>query len=60
MSRSKVTDRHAITNKDWLFTPATIESIRELGSVLEGIHNRLISEGYIIKDGIITKGHDSK
>lgn len=60
MSQSRVTDSNVKTNRDWLFTPATIESIRELGSVLEGIHNRLISEGYTIKDGIITKGHASE
>lgn len=60
MSQSRVTDSNVQTNRDWLFTSATIESVRELGSVLEGIHNRLISEGYTIKNGIITKGYDSK
>lgn len=36
-------------------TDESIKAISELGDVLRGIHNRLISEGYEIKDGCITK-----
>jgi len=33
----------------------TVESLQELGEVLRQIHTRLLSEGYIIKDGEILK-----
>lgn len=33
----------------------TIQAMKELGEILRGIHNRLISEGYTIKNGIISK-----
>ena len=36
-------------------TDESIKAISELGDVLRGIHNRLISEGYEIKEGHITK-----
>ncbi len=36
-------------------TDESIKAISELGDVLCGIHNRLISEDYEIKDGSITK-----
>ncbi len=36
-------------------TDESIKALSELGDVLRGIHNRLISEGYEIKDGSITK-----
>jgi len=36
-------------------TDESIKAISELGDVLRGIHNRLISEGYEIKEGRITK-----
>lgn len=39
----------------FLFTEETITSLAELGSVLREIRQRLISEGYEIKDGKITK-----
>lgn len=35
------------------FTDETIQSLSELGAVLRSIHDRLIAEGYIIKDGKI-------
>ena len=34
-----------------VFKEETINTLREYGEVLEGIHNRLISEGYIFIDG---------
>ena len=37
------------------FSDETIASLKELGAVLQGIHNRLIAEGYTIKDGKIYK-----
>lgn len=60
MSQSSSTSIETKNSEGWLFNPDTIESIRQLGSVLEGIHNRLISEGYTIEDGIISKGHESE
>ena len=36
-------------------TDESIKAISELGDALRGIHNRLISEGYEIKDGHISK-----
>jgi len=59
MSQSQITTTDPKTSRDWLFTPDTIESIRSLSSVLEGVHKRLIKEGYTIKDGIILKSHES-
>ena len=35
------------------FSPETIQSLHELGAALRKIHNRLISEGYVIRDGKI-------
>ena len=40
------------------FSDETIVSLKELGVVLQEIHNRLISEGYVIKDGKIEKPKD--
>ena len=37
------------------FSDETIQSLKELGDVLRSIHNRLIAEGYTIKDGKIYK-----
>ena len=39
-----------------LFTDESIKALSELGDVLRRIHNRLISEGYEIKDGCISRG----
>lgn len=41
--------------KKLALTDESIKAISELGDVLRGIHNRLISEGYEIKDGHISK-----
>ena len=41
--------------KKYIFTRETVESLCELGKVLQRIHNRLISEGCIIKDGKVYK-----
>lgn len=35
-----------------IFTDEEIESLKELGDVLRDIHNRLISEGWVIKGGV--------
>ncbi len=37
------------------FTDETIQGLRELGAVLAGIRTRLKSEGYVKKDGKMTK-----
>lgn len=36
------------------FSDETIAALKELGEVLRGIHNRMISEGWIIKGGVFT------
>lgn len=38
-----------------LFSQETLDSLRELGSVYARIRRRLLSEGYVIKDGKIFK-----
>ncbi len=40
------------------FSKETIDSLKDLGEVLMRIHRRLISEGYIIKDGKIYKPNE--
>lgn len=40
---------------DCIFSEETMQSLRELGAVLQSIHNRLLAEGYIIKDGHLIK-----
>ncbi len=40
-------------NTQTIFTDEDIQSFVELGEVLRKIHNRLLSEGYVIKDGKI-------
>lgn len=37
-----------------IFNEETTQSLIELGEVLRRIHNRLISEDWIIKDGVFT------
>jgi hypothetical protein len=37
------------------FTPETIRSLQELGEAIRDIHNRLVAEGYVIKNGSILK-----
>jgi hypothetical protein len=46
--------------KPFHFTQETINSLSDLGDVLLSIHRRLISEGYTIKNGIISKQDDQK
>lgn len=41
--------------KGYIFSDETIDSLKELGTVLRGIHDRLISEGYLIQGGKIFK-----
>lgn len=33
------------------FSEETLQLLKELGDVLQGIHDRLVSEGYVITDG---------
>ena len=40
-------------NDQYSFSDETIKSLMAFGEVLRGIHNRLIKEGYLIKDGVI-------
>ncbi len=36
-------------------SPETIRGLQELGVVFRQIHRRLVAEGYVIRDGKITK-----
>jgi len=45
--------------KKRIFSDQTLASLKELGNTLERIHKRLVSEGYIIKDGKIFKEKDT-
>jgi len=40
---------------EYTFSQETIDSLSDLAETLQRIHNRLIAEGYIIKDGQIIK-----
>lgn len=43
------------------FSEETLASLRDLGEVIRKIHNRLVSEGYVIANGKILKpGEKSK
>jgi len=48
----------SLDTDNYIFSEETMQGLRELGAVLQNIHNRLIAQGYTIKDGIITKPHD--
>jgi hypothetical protein len=37
------------------FSEETIRSLQELGEAIRQIHNRLVAEGYVIKNGLILK-----
>ncbi|MFA6552407.1 MAG: hypothetical protein WCT19_02790 [Candidatus Paceibacterota bacterium] len=41
------------------FSEETVVSLKEYGEVLRGIHNRLISEGYVINNGKFYKKSDN-
>jgi hypothetical protein len=52
-----VTDKNEIQYK---LSTETIQAVSALGEVLLSIHKRLVSEGYIISNGIITKADENK
>ncbi len=45
---------------EFIFPDETIEALQGLGEILRGIRNRLIREGYTIKDGNIYKNNDNR
>lgn len=47
-------DKRNMKEDNHTFTDEEISSFAELGGVLRSIHNRLVSEGWIIKDGVFT------
>ena len=47
------------TRTENTFNEETVESLREYGEVLRSIHNRLLSEGYIFKDGRFYNRNDN-
>ncbi len=54
MNKSPIPDKGFASEPTNLpLSQETVQSLQELGEVLRQIHNRLLSEGYIIKDGEI-------
>ncbi|TWI96824.1 hypothetical protein JN11_03937 [Mucilaginibacter frigoritolerans] len=45
----------SLDSEHYIFSEETMEALRELGAVLQGIHNRLLAEGYVMKDGQLMK-----
>jgi hypothetical protein len=55
------------TNADILLSPEgyqfseeTMDGLRELGTVLQSIHNRLLAEGYVLQSGKLVKGDEEE
>ncbi|HTA26993.1 MAG TPA: hypothetical protein VK809_04355 [Bacteroidia bacterium] len=42
-----------------VLTEETIRAVRKLGDVLRRIHDRLISEGYVLENGEFVKSNDT-
>jgi hypothetical protein len=42
-----------------LFAPDTLNSLGELGSILQRIHTRLVRDGYVIENGQVVKKPDN-
>jgi hypothetical protein len=56
MKTSPTTNKNVTTNPaSQPLSQETIRSLQELGEVYRQIHRRLVSEGYIIRDGKIFK-----
>jgi len=55
MTKPKIFEEPGSESANLPFSKETIQSLQELGEVLRQIHNRLLSEGYTIKDGEIFK-----
>lgn len=41
-----------------VFSEETMQGLRELGAVLQSIHNRLIAEGYTYNNGALVDPHE--
>ena len=48
----------SLVSADYIFSEETMQSLRELGAVLQSIHTRLISEGYIYSNGVLIAPHE--
>lgn len=48
----------SLGSQGYLFSEETMQGLRELGAVLQDIHNRLIAEGYSMKDGQLIKPNE--
>lgn len=48
----------SLASDDYIFSEETMQSLRELGAVLQEIHGRLIAEGYILRNGQFIKQYD--
>lgn len=53
-------DQQSLQKNKSEFTDETIQSLRDLGEVLRNIHNRLISEGYVLFNGKFIKPNENK
>jgi len=56
MNKSPILKEEASSQlKSQPFSQETVQALQELGDVFRQIHRRLVSEGYTIRDGKITK-----
>ena len=58
-SNKDVIDCSVLVPEGHIFSEATMQGLRELGTVLQRIHTRLLSEGYIYRDGILINPHEN-
>lgn len=48
------------TEKQYIFTQETIDSLMELGEALKKIHLRMLSEGYVFENNQFIRPHDNQ
>jgi hypothetical protein len=54
MKKFQATNENAVIEPDYQpLSQETVRALQELGDVYRQIHRRLVSEGYVIKDGKI-------
>jgi len=45
---------------NYTFSEETMDGLRELGTVLQSIHNRLLAEGYVLKYRKLVKDYEGE
>ncbi|MEK7066058.1 MAG: hypothetical protein AAB965_00630 [Patescibacteria group bacterium] len=50
--------RKKIENKKWIFSDETMKGLAELAEAVKAIDDRLLRDGYVIKDGKLVKIND--